>query len=81
MKHKNAITLAALACAWTMFGCAPALKDLAVDHAAVTRVVVEACKADGVGSPKCAPEDLEAVAKQAECLAAAMTGVECEDFR
>lgn len=78
-KTKNVIALCG-ACV-LLAGCSAGLKSSVVDHAAVTRVVVEACKSGGVGSPKCEIEDLEAVAKQAECLAATMTGVECEDFR
>jgi hypothetical protein len=58
-------------------GCASSLRKPASDHAVVTRVVVESCKAAGVGEGKCTIEDLEAVAMQAECLAAALEGERC----
>lgn len=78
-KRHNTIVLA-LICAFSS-GCAQGLKSSAVNHAAVTRVVIESCKVEGVGAPKCEIDDLESVAKQAECLAAAMTGVRCENLR
>lgn len=56
-------------------GCAPQLRAAAQDHAVITRTVVESCKVNG---DKCTHDDLEAVAKQAECIAAITEGRSCE---
>ena len=77
MKSFTEIALASIATVALVVGCTPALRNAAVDHAVVTRVVVGSCKSDGDKS-KCTGEDLEAIAKQAECLAASLSGGSCE---
>lgn len=55
------------------------LRHPAEDHHVQAKAVAASCAADGYGSGKCTQDDLDAMAKQAECLDAIVKGEKCED--
>jgi len=55
------------------------LRHPAEDHHVQTKAVAASCEADGYGNGKCTQDDLDAMAKQAECIDAIVKGEDCDD--
>ena len=53
------------------------LRQPAADHYLQASAIADSCEADGYGRGKCTQEDLDAMAKQAECILALTEGRAC----